>query len=46
MFLSYIFQSNLVISQSVMFLSYIFQNTLMNFMIHIKITHLQLNASR
>ena len=46
MFLSYIFQSTLVISQSVMFLSYVFQSTLMNFMTYTKITRLHLNASR
>ena len=46
MFLSYIFQSTLVISESVMFLSYVFQSILMNFIIYINITHLHLNASR
>ena len=46
MFLSYTFQSTLVISSSVMFLSYVFQSTLMNFMIYAKITCLRLNVSR
>ena len=46
MFRSYVFQSILVISSSVMFLSYVFQSTLMNFMIYTKITHLRLNFSR
>ena len=46
MFLSYIFQSTLKISQIVMFLSYVFQSTFINFMIYTKITHLCLNVSR
>ena len=46
MFLSYVFQSTLVISKSVTFLSYVFQSILMNFMIYIKITILRLNTLR
>ena len=34
-----------MISQSVMFLSYVFQSALINFMIYIKFTHLQLNEN-
>ena len=46
MFLSYEFQSALMIWQSVMFLSYVFWSTLMNFWIYIKIIGLYPNVSR
>ena len=46
MFLSYLFQSSLEISQSVVFLSYVFQNAFMNFMNYIKITLWHLKVSK
>ena len=46
MFLSYEFQTTLMISKSVIYLSYVFKSTFVNFWIYTKIIRLHLNLSK